>query len=69
MEKSNEVDELTKPVWSVVSFEKVEARGLIYDDAAATIDELDKRGIAGLCIVTDRVAGRLRTERKLRTSG
>jgi hypothetical protein len=69
MEKSNDPDELTKPVWSVVSFERVEASGMNYDKAAAMIDELDRTGIAGLCIVTDAAAARLRTERKLRTSG
>ena len=52
--------ELDEPRWSVVSFEKLEAGGLTYAQASALRTELDDRGIAGLCIVSDEATSRLR---------
>ena len=47
---------LDQPVWSVVSFDKVEAGGLKYWQAAELIRELEIHGIPGLCIITDDAA-------------
>ena len=52
--------ELNEPRWSVISFERREAGGLTYDQSAALLFELDAHGVAGLCIVTDDAAARLR---------
>ena len=51
--------ELDEPSWSVVSFDKHEAGGLTYAQASALMKELDSRGVAGLCTVTDEAATRL----------
>jgi hypothetical protein len=51
--------ELTERRWSVISFERCEASAVSYPDAQALMDELEKRGIAGLCIVADEAAARL----------
>ena len=51
--------ELTSAQWSVVSFDKCEASGLTYADAAKLLAELDEKRVAGLCIVTDEAASRL----------
>ncbi|MFM9904785.1 MAG: hypothetical protein ACKVQJ_09470 [Pyrinomonadaceae bacterium] len=53
--------ELDEPRWAVVSFDRIEASGLNYAEAAELMSEFDARGIAGLCIVTDEAAERLRT--------
>jgi hypothetical protein len=50
--------ELNEPRWSVVSFDKCEAGGLTYRQAAALMAELDRCGINGLCVVTDDAAKR-----------
>jgi len=52
--------ELDEPLWSVVSFDQTEAGGLNYAQATALMKELDTRGVAGLCIVTDKAASRIR---------
>lgn len=51
--------ELLSERWSVVSFDKCEASGLTYAVAIQRMAELDKRRIAGLCIVTDEAAARI----------
>lgn len=48
--------DIEQGVWSVVSFDRVEANGLTYAQAANLIDELEANGVAGLCIVTDAAA-------------
>jgi hypothetical protein len=53
--------ELDEPCWSVVSFDRREAAGLSYDQAFDLVSALDGRGIAGLCIVTDEAARRLKS--------
>lgn len=55
------VCELDEPRWSVVSFDHTEAGGLNYAQATALMKELDSRGFAGLCIVTNEAAPRIRT--------
>lgn len=52
--------DLELPEWSVVSFDKVEAGGLKYWQAAELVRELEAHGIAGLCIITDDAATRAR---------
>jgi len=51
--------ELTEPMWSVVSFDRCEASGLTYAEAAEKLAELELNRTAGLCIVTDDAAGRI----------
>ena len=58
-----DLDELELPMWSVISFEKREASGLIYEKAFRKLDELEKKGIAGLCIVTDTAAENVPAEK------
>jgi hypothetical protein len=53
--------ELDEPVWSVISFERVEDRSLEYANAAKLLSELDGHGVAGLCIVSDNAAARIKT--------
>ncbi len=51
--------EINAPRWSIVSFEKVEAKNLIYAEAGEKINQLEARKVSGLCIVTDEAAGRI----------
>lgn len=53
------VTELNEPRWAVISFDKVEAGNLAYADAARLLADLDKKGVTGLCVVTDQTASRL----------
>ena len=53
--------ELEEPRWSVISFDHREAGGLTYKQAAVLLSELDAHDVAGLCIVTDEAAARLRS--------
>ena len=52
--------ELDEPRWAVISFDQCEAGGLTYKQAAALISELDSHGVAGLCIVTDEAAKKIK---------
>lgn len=52
--------ELDEPRWSVVSFDQREAGGLTYGQAALLMSELDLHGVAGLCVVTDDAAERIK---------
>ena len=52
-------NELHLPVWSVISFEELEAGGLSYAQAEEKIRELEAQNVSGLCIVTDEVAARI----------
>jgi hypothetical protein len=49
---------LDQPVWSVVSFDKLEAGGMTYRQAEELLAALDAEEVAGLCIVTDEAAAR-----------
>lgn len=51
--------ELSLARWAVISFERCEASGLTYEQAAAKLAELEGQGITGLCIVTDEAAARV----------
>ena len=55
------LSELDQPRWSVVSFDRCEANGLSYRQAAALMDDLDSRGVAGLCIISDEAADRIKS--------
>lgn len=54
-------NELNEPRWSVVSFEKIEAKNLTYSEAAQKLKDLAAVNISGLCIVTNEAAGRILT--------
>jgi hypothetical protein len=53
--------ELDAAIWSVISFERVEARNLDYAKAAKLLAELESKGVPGLCIVTNEAADRVKT--------
>ena len=55
----NDRCELDEPRWSVVSFGRREASGLTHREATDLMGELYRRGVAGLCIVTDEGAARV----------
>lgn len=52
-------DELNEARWSVVSFEKREAKNLTYPQAEEKLAKLDAKKVAGLCIVSDEAAARI----------
>ncbi len=54
------LSELDQPRWSVVSFDRREAGGLSYRQAAALMEDLDSRGVAGLVIISDESADRIK---------
>ena len=58
-EEETLTSELSQAGWSVISFEKLEASGLLYKDAVSLLEILDQKGIAGLCITTDGAAERI----------
>ncbi|MEP6848299.1 MAG: hypothetical protein ABI999_05535 [Acidobacteriota bacterium] len=58
-----DLNELEMPIWSVISFEKREVSGFIYEEAFRRLDELEKKRIAGLCIVTDTAASNVPAEK------
>ncbi len=51
--------ELECPTWSVISFERREAGGLTFANAARHMAELDAAGVSGLCLLTDEAAERV----------
>ncbi len=57
-ELSNELD---LPIWAVISFERVEATDLHHRSAARLLAELEAKKVAGLCIVTNDAAARIKT--------
>jgi hypothetical protein len=59
-QEEKNLSELAAPCWSVVSFETTAASGLTYDEASKMLKELNKQKIAGLCIVTDESASRIK---------
>lgn len=54
--------ELSAPCWSVITFELCAAKNLSYDEAAKKLQELNRRGISGLCIVTDEAGERVNSK-------
>ena len=55
------VNELDEPIWSLISFERIEAADLDHQSALRLMNELDSKGVAGLCIVTSEAARRIKT--------
>ncbi len=55
-----DTNELEETLWAVVSFERVEASSLTYDQAARKLRELDKAGVPGLCVITATAADRIK---------
>ncbi len=53
------LNELLRPIWAVVSFERCEATGVTYAEALQTVIELETRSVAGLCVVTADAAARI----------
>ena len=53
--------ELDSPIWAVISFERVEATDLDHSAAVRLMAELDSKKVAGLCMVTNDAAGRIKT--------
>lgn len=51
--------ELAEPLWAVISFDRREASGVSFDQAVGIIEDLDAKGVSGLCIVTNEAASRL----------
>lgn len=56
----NFTGELDAPRWSVVTFEKCAAKNLTYSEAEKKLQKLKRRKIAGLCIVSDEAAERIK---------
>jgi len=53
------MSELEEPRWSVVSFDRIEAGGLTYRQAAELMILLDSHKLTGLCVVSDEAASRM----------
>ena len=54
-----ETPELREARWSVISFDKCEARNLTYEEAERKMAELQAQKVSGLCIVTNEVAAKI----------
>lgn len=54
-----EMPELREARWSVISFDKCEARNLTYEEAEQKLAEMEAQKFSGLCIVTDEVAAKM----------
>ena len=57
-------NELNEPRWSVVTFELCAASNLTYAEAAQELEKLYAKKIAGLCIVTDEAAEKVKNNRQ-----
>lgn len=55
----NSSSELSKPRWSVVSFEKCLASSLTYEQAARKLEGYGAKKVSGLCIITDEAAEKI----------
>lgn len=58
--ESAKTSELADARWSVISFDRVEVKSVPYDEAAVKMNELESAGVAGLCIVADEAAERVK---------
>jgi len=56
------LSELDEPIWSVISFERVERCDLKYSEAVLILSGLESRRVPGLCIVTNAAAARVKTQ-------
>jgi len=54
--------ELDQPIWSVISFERVESSGIDHAAAIRLMSDLEDQGVPGLCIVTVDAAARIKTQ-------
>lgn len=61
VQSQSTASDLEEHIWSVISFERVEGAGLDYANAVKLLSDLDDRGVAGLCIVSDNAAARIKT--------
>lgn len=61
--RENYKSELDAPLWSVVTFEKVAAKGLTYLQAAEKMGKLKAEKVSGLCIITDEASARLKPKK------
>ena len=52
--------EMNEPNWSVVTFENRRAGNLTYQQAVETLEKLAAEKVAGLCIITDEAAERIK---------
>ena len=52
--------ELDEPIWSVVSFERVEGTLLDHQSAQRLMNELEFKRVPGLCIITNDAAARVK---------
>jgi hypothetical protein len=59
--QADPASELDLPIWSVISFERVEATDLDHVSAATLLAELENKKVAGLCIVVNDAAARIKT--------
>jgi len=57
-------NELNEPRWSVVTFERCAASNLTYAEAAQELEKLYAKKIAGLCIITDEAAEKVKNNRQ-----
>lgn len=51
--------ELVEPIWSVVTYETVAAKGLTYEEAEKLAKKLETEKVSGICIITDEAASRI----------
>ena len=52
-------NELERPRWAVISFERREGAALTYPQAVQMLKELESQKVTGLAIVTDEAAARI----------
>ena len=57
---TDRTSELDAPRWAVISFESCEAASLTFDAAESLLRELQQKGVAGLSIVTNETAARVK---------
>ena len=59
VKENDTINELEKPRWAVISFERCEGSGLTYQQAAQLLNKLDSQRVAGLAVVTDEAAAKI----------
>lgn len=61
-ERTAAESELSLQIWAVISFERCEGSEMTYPDASRLMNELDLRGVPGLCVVTNEAASHIKTQ-------
>ena len=51
--------DLVEPLWAVISFDRIEASGVNFNQAVGIVEQLESKGVSGLCIITNDAASRL----------